>query len=85
MIDVKNIPQINSLMQRYTNYRQALDVIDGGGAIAAFTLSGPTGVSEVISEGITYPPTMLQSIRDQVQARIDDLTQQLAALGVTLS
>lgn len=84
MVDTNNLPQINSIMQRYANYRQALDVIDRGGSIASFSLSGAGGFATVSSEGITYPPAMLQTIRDQVQARADDLTSQLAALGVSI-
>lgn len=84
MVDVNNLPQVNSIMQRYANYRQALDVIDRGGAIASFSLTGAGGFATVSSEGITYPPAMLQTIRDQVQARAHDLQGELAALGVMI-
>lgn len=84
MVDTNNLPQINSIMQRYTTYRQALAVIDSGGSIASFSLSGAGGFAQVSSEGIIYPPAMLQTIRDQVQARVDDLTSQLAMLGVSI-
>lgn len=84
MVDVANLPQVNSLMQRYTNYRNALDIIDNGGAIASFAVSGTRGFENVSAQDITTPPQMLPAIRDQVQARVDDLTAQLAALGVTI-
>lgn len=84
MVDTANLPQINSLMQSYTNYRQALDIIDNGGTIASFAVSGTRGFQNISAQDIVTPPQMLSAIRDQVQARVDDLTQQLAALGVTL-
>lgn len=84
MVDVSNLPQVNSLMQSYTNYRQALAVIDGNGTIASFAVSGAAGFANVPAEGIATPPAMLQTIRDQVQGKVFDLQSQLAALGVTL-
>lgn len=84
MVDIKNLPQINSLMARYTTYRQALDIIDNSGIIASFVVSGSRGVQQISAEDIVTPPTMLTAIRDQVQARVNDLQSQLAALGVTL-
>lgn len=85
MVDTNNLPQINSLMTRYTNYRQALDVIDDGGAIVSFSLSGSRGFATVGANDINYPGAMIDAIRDQVRRRLDDLERELDALGVVLN
>lgn len=38
---------------------------------------------EIPAEGITTPPQMMTAIRQQLQARYDQIVQQLAAMGVT--
>ena len=85
MVDTSNLPQVNSLMQRYINYRQALDVIDHDGRIASFALTGPGGLVQVAAHDIEYPQQMLDAIRNQVRRRLDDLEDDLAKLGVELN
>lgn len=82
MVETLSLPQVSTLMQSYTNYRQALDIIDDGGRISSFVLAGPIGSATVLSDDIEYPRQMLEAIRDQIAARLDDLEKDLSDLGV---
>lgn len=85
MVDITDLPQVNSLMQNYINYRQALDVLDDDGSIASFSLTGRRGFATVSAADIDYPQQMIDAIRDQVRRRVENLERDLADLGVELN
>lgn len=87
MVDIADISRVNSLMQRYGNYLQALSAIRDNGRIAAFVVVNGDGASgaQISTEGIDYPAQMIDAIRTQLEYRLTDIVRDLEGLGVQIN
>ena len=91
MVDFAHLSDATALMNEITNIGTALDNFDAGGRIIAMTISGPqtgdtpnpTTSIAIPTAFIDYPPQMVDAIRAALDARRDEITQQLSDLGVT--
>ena len=90
MVDQSNIGDIVRLNNEYQNSVRAISNLDDGGRIASMVINGPDvpnqppRASAVVPTGyVDYPPGMALSIRNLLVARVDEIRQELAALGVT--
>lgn len=88
MTDQSNIPRITQLLEQWTSYKQAVDVLTLGGGIKMFLLRTPDGVqpirgAAVNAAGIITPPQMLDNIKQQIEQRLATIIQELTDLGVS--
>lgn len=93
MVSKSDLAAINELYQRSQQVRNWLGLFDQEPRITAFLVQAgeaePPGDDTVVAtsamipaEGIAYPPHMLAAIKQQLEARLAAINQELEGLGV---
>lgn len=89
MVERTDLLQAAGLYQQAQEIQRSLDVMDRKGTITAVTITVPSpedtrdpDAATISTAGLTYPPQMMQAIRDQLQERLDAIDKELADLGV---
>lgn len=90
MVELVNIGQVNMLIGEKQGITAALSLFAQGGRIVAFGLNppgenydGPSPAVSVVSNYMQYPPAMVTSITTMMQARLEQIQQQLTGMGIT--
>lgn len=93
MTDYSDVPQVNSLYAEQQQIRSAIDYLSTGGTMTTLMIMPPTpppNPSPTVAKmmvNINLPQPNPQALVDQAiaafQTRDDEITQQLASLGVT--
>jgi hypothetical protein len=83
-----DLPEAIILVAQYNTLQRALAIVTRGATISNLTVADKSETEagdsvQIDAAGITYPPQMLDAIRTQLQARINQINSQLTALGVT--
>jgi hypothetical protein len=83
-----DLPEAITLVAQYNTLQRALAIVTRGATISNLTVADKSETEagdsvQISAEGIAYPPQMLDAIRTQLQARINQINSQLTALGVT--
>jgi hypothetical protein len=88
MVDFAQMEQANLLFQQIQQIERAIQAFDAGGVISGFTVTEPpfefnSPAVMVSAAGVPYPPQMTDGVKEALHAKLDQLGQELAALGVT--
>jgi len=93
MTNYSDVPQINTLYQQQQQVQQAIANIDNGGSLTSIAIGSPPaspgqppmGMMVGASITLTKPatPETMAAVRAQLVIMSDEITAELAALGVT--
>lgn len=93
MVDIIDIPRANQLTSEYNTIEQAIDNIDDGGKITSMVIGAPSppinGESfydvpaQVSTVYMNAPSIMYETIRGFLRQRQQEISDELAGLGVT--
>jgi hypothetical protein len=83
-----DLPEAITLVAQYNTLQRALAIMGRTPTISQLTVADASTTEagdsvQIDAAGITYPPQMLDAIRTQLQARINQINAELAAMGVT--
>lgn len=81
MVDRADLTTVNNLIAESQMITRAINNFDEGGRITAFVV-GPDLVS-IPSGYIPYPPQMVDTIKQAISERRDQIQQELSELGLT--
>lgn len=89
MVDFAQIPTANALMSELQRVSAGLDNLEKGGRIIGMQIAmadppeGSVPSVYVSTEGIDYPPQMIEAIKAALTARRTAVAKELADMGVT--
>ena len=92
MVDRENLGRVNQLYDEREQIVQTLNLFDQGGRIIRLTVGveGETNwqkfianTASVSTEGLPYPPQMVDAIKGFLEQRKDEIAQELADLGLS--
>ena len=93
MVSQSDLAKVNRLNEEYQNITRAIENLDGGGRIVTMVISAPQpengngfpmGQAAVVpTQYINYPDQMIDAIKHAVDARMHEIRDELASLGVT--
>lgn len=89
MVDRGNLQQVTELYGEMNSLNEAITRLDGGGRIAMMMIAAPedteaSGIfTPVSTRQMTYPPQMIDGIKQQLTQRLHAIEDELANLGLT--
>jgi len=79
MVDASNLGRVRMLYGEKSRIDQALTSLNAGEPIRSLKI----GEVEISTVHLTYPPQMVQTIRNDLLGRLDEIKNELTDLGVT--
>lgn len=88
MVDVNQLGAVAMLQAEAQGLKSGLEILSSGGRITSFVAATPVdtlpmGEQTVPAANMTYPPQMISAICSQIEARLDEINNELMGMGVT--